>query len=98
MTQYKTGQCIKITFQNDYHNTSAVGIAKITKVSGEHWQAMISEETLKRLEKKLCGMADCKCGNFRGIHKVTATGQKVAITGYCLLETGIKMGVSTLDR
>lgn len=46
-----------ITLRNDFHNTEA----KVKVNNG-----IISGSSLKRAEKKLCGMSDCACGNIRG--------------------------------
>ena len=47
----------KLTLRNDFHNTEATVIVK---------DGVISAGSLKRAEKKLCGMKDCCCGGIRG--------------------------------
>lgn len=76
---YTVGQRIKINFQNDYHNTHAIGIATIMKIEGAEIFLKIGYSATKQIEKKLCGMNDCSCGSFRGRHVVQATGQQVVI-------------------
>ena len=49
----------KIILSNDFHNTR-------TEIrSGAY--GFISLRAAKRAERKLCGMADCKCGGMMGI-------------------------------
>lgn len=47
----------KLTLTNNFHNTNATVVVK---------NGIISEGSLNRAEKKLCGMSDCCCGNIRG--------------------------------
>ena len=79
MKRYEIGQRIKVEFNNDFHNTTAVGIATITRTDTDEIFAKISYPAARRIEKKLCGMSDCLCGTFRGKHQVQATGKRIYI-------------------
>ena len=54
-----------ITLKNDFHNTE-VNI----RVSGKSpWTLSVSQT--KRVDRTLCGMADCSCGGIRGPQNVS---------------------------
>ena len=52
----------RLTLRNDYHATQAVVIVKNGIVSGD---------SLKRAEKKLCGRLGCFCGRIVGEQDLT---------------------------
>ena len=47
----------KVELRNDFHNTKACVFARDGIVSGR---------SMARARRKLCGMADCRCGQIRG--------------------------------
>lgn len=61
MKTYKQGQRIKVEFENYFHGTKAVGIATIVRFEGDYWIVELPLNTRKRIEKKLCGLSDCRC-------------------------------------
>ena len=79
MKTYKQGQQIKVEFENDFHGTKAVGIVTIVRFEGDCWTVELPLDTRKRIEKKLCGLSDCRC---QKINRGTAveSGKKVLLT------------------
>lgn len=61
MKTYTTGSRIKVQFENYFHGTKAVGIATIVRFEGDYWIVELPLNTRKRIEKKLCGLSDCRC-------------------------------------
>jgi hypothetical protein len=49
----------KITFKNDYHSTEIN-----LHVKGD----TLTRSQMRRVNKELCGMSDCCCGDIRGHH------------------------------
>ena len=47
----------RLILRNDFHNTEVVVIAK---------EGILSESSLNRARKKLCGIKECLCGDIRG--------------------------------
>ena len=58
---FKVGQKVKVRFFNEFHNTSAIAVAKIVHFGGDYWTVELPIKSRQRVEKKLCGMADCYC-------------------------------------
>ena len=67
-----------ITLENEFHGTSitvrriissAEGIDYLNELAAASWTrtafAVLAKRQLRRIEKALCGMADCKCGVVR---------------------------------
>jgi hypothetical protein len=69
----------KITIRNKFHNTEATLVpSKIQEVEQGHEHvifATLSDSQVRRADKVLCGMKDCKCG---GIH---AAGEQTNSAG-----------------
>jgi hypothetical protein len=54
-----------ISIINDFHNTHAtVRCAPIEH--DEYFEIVMTDSQMRRVSKKLCGMADCRCGSIRG--------------------------------
>ena len=64
MTRYEIGQHVKVEFRNDFHGTSATAIATITHIDTDFWTIKLPEATEKRIERKLCGLTDCRCNKI----------------------------------
>ena len=86
---YSKGQKIKVQFTNEFHNTTANGIAEIidaqfmidetTSTMKRNYIARIWHVNWKQIEKRLCGIKECQCGGIRGPITVYKTGQKVQV-------------------
>ena len=84
---YSKGQKIKVQFTNNFHNTTANGIAEIIDAQfiidetnnkrKRSYLARIWHINVKQIEKRLCGIEGCLCGGIRGPITVYKTGQKV---------------------
>ena len=83
MKKYDLGQKVKVEFFNDFHNSSAIGIAEIVSFAAngdtDYWMVSIPLTTRKRIEKKLCGMRDCQCRKIDSIKLVIDEDKKVLL-------------------
>lgn len=81
MKTYKQGQWIKVEFENDFHGTKAIGIGMIVRFEfeGGYWIVELPLATRKRVEKKLCGLSDCRCQKITKAIAVKS-GKEVLLT------------------
>lgn len=56
----------KIELRNDFHNTKTTVISEVLDF-GQHQEITLSKSQMARAARKLCGIADCKCGGPAGI-------------------------------
>ena len=66
-------------FENDFHDTKAIGVAAIVGFEGDYWTVELPLATRKRIRKKLCPFSGCSC---QKIDKATAieSGKEVLLT------------------
>ena len=79
MKTYKQGQRIKVEFENDFHGIKAVGIGTIVRFEGDYWIVELPLNTRKRIEKKLCGLSDCRCQKITKAMAIES-GKEVLLT------------------
>lgn len=63
---------MNVTLRNEFHNTEAT-------VRVPYLPAQLTKEQQARVEKKLCGAAECTCGIARG-PQYTNAGERLAVT------------------
>lgn len=79
MKTYNKGQRVKVQFENYFHGTKAVGIATIVRFEGDYWIVELPLNTRKRIEKKLCGLSDCRCQKITNGTAIVS-GKEVLLT------------------
>ena len=65
----------KITLTNNFHNTKTVVLADVVDCE-THFEVALTGPQMRRAERKLCGVAGCKCGGPAGIRGPQSFGAK----------------------